>query len=131
MFLDASAMIAILARESDASAIAARLDQAGKAYTSPVAVYEATLGVARIANAPMASARELLQKFLDEIEAEIVPITLELADGAIAAFARFGKGRHAAGLNMGDCFAYACARHLQVPLLFKGNDFPLTDVEAD
>jgi ribonuclease VapC len=47
---------------------------------------------------------------------------------AVEAFDRFGKGRHSAGLNMGDCFAYACARQIDTPLLCKGNDFPRTDI---
>ena len=47
---------------------------------------------------------------------------------AISAFDRFGKGRHAAALNLGDCFAYACARELDIPVLCKGNDFPQTDI---
>ena len=47
---------------------------------------------------------------------------------AIRAFERFGRGRHPARLNMGDCFAYACAEDLGLPLLFKGEDFPLTDI---
>ncbi|CAN5295645.1 hypothetical protein BH09PSE1_BH09PSE1_29370 [soil metagenome] len=49
---------------------------------------------------------------------------------ALEAFDRFGKGRHPAALNMGDCFAYACAKSLAVPLLYKGDDFAQTDVEA-
>jgi ribonuclease VapC len=55
-------------------------------------------------------------------------IRAEVGRSAIAAFDRFGKRRHPAGLNMGDCFAYACANELDVPLLFKGDDFPLTDI---
>lgn len=55
-------------------------------------------------------------------------IAIEIGGGAVSAFERFGKGRHRAALNMGDCFAYACARSADVPLLFKGNDFPRTDI---
>ncbi|MCS5690609.1 type II toxin-antitoxin system VapC family toxin [Cyanobium sp. FGCU-6] len=54
----------------------------------------------------------------------------ELADQAADAFARFGKGRHASGLNFGDCFSYALSERLKVPLLFVGNDFSRTDQEA-
>jgi len=49
---------------------------------------------------------------------------------AINAFDRYGKSRHPAALNFGDCFAYACARHAGVPLLYKGDDFPQTDIET-
>jgi ribonuclease VapC len=56
-------------------------------------------------------------------------IDREIALVAVEAFDRFGKGRHPAALNMGDCFAYACARQLDAPLLCKGNDFPRTDIK--
>ena len=57
-----------------------------------------------------------------------MPITAEMGRAALSAFDRYGRGRHSAALNMGDCFAYACARQLDLPLLFKGDDFPLTDI---
>jgi ribonuclease VapC len=59
----------------------------------------------------------------------VIAVPPKAAAGAIDAFDRFGKGRHPAGLNFGDCFAYACARSYRMPLLFKGNDFPLTDIQ--
>jgi ribonuclease VapC len=128
MFLDASAIIAVVARENDASAIAARIGQARKVYTSPIAMYESVLGLARIGNTSIAAAQAVLDRFLKEVPVEIVAISAELGRNAIKAFDRFGKGRHPANLNMGDCFAYACAQNLQMPLLFKGEDFPQTDV---
>jgi ribonuclease VapC len=130
MFLDASAMIAIVVGESDASSLAARLGQAATVSTSPIAIYEAVLGLARIGNTSIPDTESVLRRFLAEVGAEILPITGALASGAVAAFDRFGKGRHPAGLNMGDCFAYACAQDLGVPLLFKGDDFPRTDIVA-
>jgi ribonuclease VapC len=128
MFLDASAVIAIIARESDAAALAGRLRQANEVYTSPIAVYEAVLGLVRIGNAPIQDAQAVLDRFLEEMRAQITPITAEIGRGALTAFKRYGRGRHPAGLNMGDCFAYACARTLDIPLLCKGDDFPLTDI---
>jgi ribonuclease VapC len=59
---------------------------------------------------------------------QTIPLDEALADSALDAYRRFGKGRHQAGLNFGDCFAYALARREQVPLLFKGDDFSRTDV---
>lgn len=70
----------------------------------------------------------MVDDFLAEVRAVPVPIDAEMGRIAIAAFERCGKGRHQAALNMGDCFAYACARSMNVPLLCKGNDFPRTDV---
>jgi ribonuclease VapC len=128
MFLDASAIIAIIARESDAAAFAGRLRQAKEVHTSPIAVYEAVLGLARVGNTSIQDAEIVLNRFLEEVQAEIMSIGAEIGRSAIAAFDRFGKGRHPAGLNMGDCFAYACASQLDLPILFKGDDFPQTDI---
>jgi ribonuclease VapC len=71
-----------------------------------------------------------LKLFLTEAEIEIQSVNLEQAEVAREAYRRFGKGNHPAGLNFGDCFAYALARITGQPLLFKGNDFPQTDIEA-
>jgi len=128
MFVDASAIVAILAREEDAGPLAARLGQARRAFTSPVAVYETVLGLARVTSIPLHESRMLVGEFLDEAGIEIIQITDSIADMAIEAFDRFGKGRHKAALNLGDCFAYACAVALGAPLLFKGEDFPQTDI---
>ena len=75
-----------------------------------------------------ADAQLAVGNFLSAADTEIIPITQEIGRGAITAFERFGRGRHPAGLNMGDCFAYGCARSLDVPLLFKGDDFSQTDI---
>jgi ribonuclease VapC len=74
--------------------------------------------------------QERAREFLDQQAFLSVAWDGELADQAALAFARYGKGRHASGLNFGDCFSYALAKRLQVPLLFVGNDFSRTDLEA-
>lgn len=66
---------------------------------------------------------------LQSAKTGVVPIDKSISDLALQAFERYGKGRHKASLNIGDCFAYACAKRHKVPLLFKGNDFGMTDVE--
>jgi ribonuclease VapC len=68
--------------------------------------------------------------FFRENEIRVEPFTEEHALAARHGFSRYGKGRHPAGLNLGDCFSYALARVTGEPLLFKGNDFPKTDVIA-
>ncbi len=128
MFLDASAIIAIIAMEDDAGNLAGRLSQARRIETSALAMFEAAAGLARIANAPPYDAMAVVERFLSEIQAIVVPMDHSTARLAIEAFQRFGKGRHPAGLNMGDCFAYARARQSDLPLLCKGNDFPRTDI---
>jgi ribonuclease VapC len=128
MFVDASAMVAIIAGENDGNELATRLQSAGRRYTSPIAVYEATLGIARIRSGPAPAVRALIDDFIERLQIETVPITEGIGHTALDAFERFGRGRHSARLNMGDCFAYACARDLDVPLLFKGDDFSQTDI---
>jgi ribonuclease VapC len=128
MFVDASAIVAILVEESDAASLTKRLEQAVAPCTSPIAIYEAVAGVARVRTVEIRTAETILDRFLEQARVRVVPITAEIGCGALTAFERYGRGRHPAALNMGDCFAYACARVLDMPLLFKGDDFPLTDI---
>jgi ribonuclease VapC len=128
MFVDASAIIAIIIGEPKRLAFEMRLEQADRIYTSPLAIYEAAMGVARIRRLSIRDAQNALDRFVTDVSAELVPITPEIGRDAIRAFDRFGRGRHPARLNMGDCFAYACARTRGVPLLFKGDDFSQTDI---
>lgn len=105
----------------------ARLGQAASVYTSAIAVYETVRGLARIAGASIGEASDTLDRFLSEVRASFVPIDAAAGRAAVAAFERYGKGRHPAALNMADCFAYACARAVDAPLLCKGDDFAQTD----
>ena len=129
MFVDASALTAILAGEPDAAALVARLQRARQRLTSPLAVWETTIALARILDFALPEAQQAVQDYLALATIQVIAVPPKAAAGAIEAFDRFGKGRHPAGLNFGDCFAYACARSYRMPLLFKGNDFPLTDIQ--
>ena len=139
-FIDASVIVAIVTRESDAELLAARVNAADTPlYVSSIALYEATFGVARKkapagvrASAEMiAEAWRSVSAVVREIGAVEIPLADEVTTGAIDASARFGKVvGHPARLNMGDCFAYACARARNVPLLYKGDDFAKTDIPA-
>jgi ribonuclease VapC len=129
MFVDASAIVAILTREPDADALADALEGARLPITSAVAVFEAVLGICRKRHASVAEAQEDVQEFLAAANIRTVSITGSEAETALAAFARYGRGRgHPAQLNMGDCFAYATARNHRASLLFKGEDFNKTDI---
>lgn len=130
MFVAASAIVAILAAEEDAPALSARFIRAATIKTSALAVYEAVLALARVQTLSIADAELTVANLLSAANAEIIPITAEIGREAIRAFERFGRGRHRAALNMGDCFAYACARALDVPLLYQGDDFRQTDIAA-
>lgn len=127
MFVDASAIVAILTREPGADALADVLDDACSPITSPIAVFEATLGLCRKRHASIEEPEADVREFLSAGGVRSVSITPKEGETALAAFARYGKGRgHPAQLNLGDCFAYAVARNCRAPLLFKGDDFNKT-----
>lgn len=129
MFVDASAMVAIIAREPEAEALTVRLEEAQTRYTSAVAVLETVMALRRLGTGTVAQAEHLVRQLLESADIEEVAITGRESIAAIAAYARYGKGQgHRAQLNLGDCFAYACASTRNVPLLFVGNDFSQTDV---
>ena len=129
MFIDASALCAILAREPDAKGLTARLLGHDRRLTSATAIWETAIALSRITKREPNASRRLIHDFLRRYSIDIVPIPPEAAALAVDAFARYGKGRHPAALNFGDCFAYACARRYAVPLLYKGDDFAATDIE--
>jgi ribonuclease VapC len=129
MFVDASAIVAILTRESEADNLADALEKARTPITSPIAIFEATLGVCRKRHASVEEAEQDVGEFLELAGVRIEPITDKEARSALAAFSRYGKGRgHPAQLNLGDCFAYAMAKNARTGLLFKGDDFDKTDI---
>jgi ribonuclease VapC len=124
--VDASAVVAILRLEPEAAAFSLRMEQAGALCMSAVSLQEASMVLAgRHADA---AAWSELDRILQDMEVEIIPHDAELARMARDAFIRFGKGRHPARLNCGDCASYALAKKFDVPLLFKGTDFARTDI---
>jgi ribonuclease VapC len=124
--LDTSAVVAVVFGESDAETLAKiMLANAGDLCLSAVTAVE--LGIVVEARQGPAATTDL-RLLLDRLGAEIAPVDSQQAELAVAAWRRFGKGRHPAGLNLGDCFSYALAIVLSAPLLFKGRDFAQTDV---
>jgi len=130
MFADASALTAMLVDEQDASELLARVQNYSVRITSPLAVWETVLAVARVLGLEIKAAEAAVEEFLALTKIVVAPVPAETRRMAIDAFERFGKGRHPAALNFGDCFAYACAKQAGLPLLYKGDDFPRTDVET-
>lgn len=129
MFVDASALLAILLREADSERMARALEAAPAAFTSPIAVFETVAGLMREAQLPRVVAEEHVRAAVAASRIKVIPITAEIGHLAIDAFDRYGKGRgHPAQLNMGDCFAYACAKAHGLRLLYKGDDFSRTDL---
>jgi len=130
MFIDASAFCAILLGESDSDRLVFVIALAESPATSAIAVWETARALVARQGVSVATATQDVENFLGGAGVRIVPIGRVESRLALEAFDRFGKGRHPAALNMGDCFAYACARSLGVPLLFKGDDFSQTDIET-
>jgi ribonuclease VapC len=131
MFVDASAIVAILTRETEADTLADALEGALAPITSPIALFEAVLGICRKRRTSVAEAEQDVAEFLDLAKIRTVAVTDADAHAALAAFSRYGKGRgHPAQLNLGDCFAYAVAKNAGAAMLFKGEDFAKTDIRA-
>ena len=127
MIIDTSAVVAILLAESDAARYERVISTAWPRRMSMVALLETTM-VIEGRSGPEAG--HDLDQFLQEADIELAPVTVEQVEAARRAWRRFGKGNHPAALNFGDCFAYALASTTREPLLFKGGDFALTDIEA-
>jgi ribonuclease VapC len=125
VILDTSAIMAILKDEPEATCFGAALADAETVAVSAATLVEAGM-VAEGRGGP--SAGEQLDRLVLQLRAEIVPFTAAQAAIARDAWRRYGKGRHPAKLNLGDCFAYALAKARGETLLFKGADFALTDV---
>jgi ribonuclease VapC len=126
--IDTSALTAIVFGETDAERFSsALLKHVGDCALSAATMVEATI-VAEARQGPAAT--QDLRLLIDQIGAEIVPVDAEIAAAAVAAWRRFGKGRHAAALNFGDCFSYAVAKVTATALLYKGDDFTQTDIAS-
>ncbi len=127
MVIDTSAVMAILLGEPEAEPYAVAIEADPTRLMSAATAFESAL-VIETRKGP-AGGREY-DLLMHRARIEVVPFNVEQLDVARDAWRRFGKGRHAAGLNFGDCFSYALASTSAEPLLFKGNDFGLTDVRT-
>lgn len=127
MILDSSALAAIFLDEPEADAFGDLIDEAEICRISAATYVELSIVVERQLG-PEGS--RLFDRYFRKSEIIIEPVTVEQANHARQAFLDYGKGRHPAGLNFGDCFAYALAKSTGEPLLFKGDDFSKTDVET-
>lgn len=138
MFIDASAIVAILNREAGYEDLVRRIgDHEGQLFTSPMARFEASISLAHARSGTQAkppralveACAGLVAEFVEELAARDIHITGSIGDGAMQAAAEYGKiVGHPADLNFGDCFAYACARAHRLKLIYKGSDFAQTDL---
>lgn len=128
-FVDASAVVAILAREPDWQLYADRADEEADLLWSPISKWESIAGFRRQRDSTIEEARDAVTLFGEENGLTMVAVGEREAEAAVQAMARYGRGSgHPAKLNMGDCFAYACAKANQARLLYKGDDFAQTDL---
>lgn len=141
MFVDASVIVAILASENDAQEFKDRLAACtNKLYVSPLVKFEATMGLVRAIYKPtkknpkpsaelIEATRRGVDLFIQSLGAQEVAISGKVGDLAIKTAATYGKAiGHKADLNLGDCYAYSCAKSYRLKLLYKGNDFTYTDL---
>ena len=127
MIVDTSAVLAVLFDATDADRFATSLYTAPNRSMSVVSFVEAAMVLESRQGAEVGAR---LDAFLVGVQIALAPVTPEQAELARDAWRRFGRGNHSAALNLGDCFAYALAKDTGEPLLFKGNDFTLTDIPA-
>jgi ribonuclease VapC len=128
-FVDASAVVAIIGKEDDWHSFADRLDQEQRRIWSAMAQWESVAGVRSRLKISPALARLQVAEFAERRRLSLVPIGAVEGVIALDAFERYGKGAgHRAQLNLGDCFAYACAKTNGARLLYKGDDFVHTDL---
>jgi len=127
MVIDTSALLAILQDEPERRRFNEAIELADSRRISAATFVEVSIVIdSRLG----AEGLRDLDRFIERAEIEVTPVDVEQARAAREAFTRFGKGRHAAGLNFGDCFSYALSRVLGEPLLYKGEDFIRTDVAS-
>ena len=127
MILDTSAIVAILWDEPERSAFTDAIARAGTCHMSAATFVEASIVIETSRGYEGLRDFDL---FVAAVGIQLVPVDAEQAQIAREAFRKYGKSRHPAGLNYGDCFSYALARASGLPLLFKGSDFSQTDIES-
>lgn len=126
--VDASAICAIVFDEPERAEFLRALKAADGGLISPVNLWEASVSLQH--RRPDKSTERTIPDILQRAGILTAEIGVDEANASFEAWRRFGKGRHPAGLNLGDCFAYALAQTRNLPLLFKGDDFPKTDVRS-
>lgn len=128
IFVDASAKVAMLLKELDHESLADRLQADRDRIWSPISRWETAVSLSRTRKYAFEHALADVTELAEKLGLRMIAISDEEARLATEAYDRYGKGRHPAGLNMGDCFAYACAKAHGARLLYKGNDFGHTDL---
>jgi len=128
IFVETSALVAIMLQEEGWEQLADKIGEARKPITTAVVVFEATCALSRQRQLTPKQAHEIVLATIEAANVTVAGFTPQMTEHAVAARELFGKGRHPAALNMGDCLSYGAARYFRAPLLFKGDDFSKTDI---
>ena len=129
MFIDSSALVEILTDAPGRGDLLDRIENSPTSFsTSATVIYETTVVISSRTAKTVEEAFDFVMEFLAELNAEVIPATRDTAFAALEAFSRYGKGRHPARLNFGDCFSYAGAKASGAALLYVGTDFSRTDL---
>jgi ribonuclease VapC len=128
IYVDASAIVALALNEPEAKQLGQVFDAGGRMCTQAIAIYEAAMAISRELDLTFDDSHAEVMAIVSRGFIEMVDLTDITAFNALRAHSQFGKGRHPAKLNMGDCFAYAVARSRDARILFVGNDFTHTDL---
>lgn len=129
MFVDASAAAAVLLNEDDARLQLAKMLDAEEVLVSAMSHWETMRACTKERRMSVLQAKTVTTELFASLRARYVGVGEHERDLAVMAYEQYGRGQHRAKLNMGDCFAYACAKANEAPLLFKGDDFVHTDIE--
>ena len=127
MVVDTSALVSILKVEQDASTLLRRLGNSGANRIATATLLEAQMVVISQLNEAGLAELELL---MNRVQIQVMPFNADHMRWALHGWRHYGKGRHKAALNLGDCFSYGLAKAMDAPLLFKGEDFQYTDVKV-
>ena len=130
MFVDTSAIVAILLDESEARVLSAKAEAARSCLTSSAVRLETCMALASRRDVSPLRAQDFFDRLASQMGLTEIPVDESIGRLAVECFETFGKGRHPAQLNFGDCLSYACAKAHGLTLLFKGEDFAKTDVNA-
>ena len=128
VFVDTSAIVAILLQEDGWEELVEKIEADSRPTTGAVCLFEAGYALTRErALSPLEAAR-LINEFIERAGILVSGFTVQMAEHAVSAREQYGKGRHPAGLNFGDCLSYGAARYLRASMLFVGEDFSRTDM---
>jgi ribonuclease VapC len=126
--IDASALLAIMLDERDAPILVEAIDNATERFTTLPALMETAVRLMKVKDHPAEQVVATIEALLSDAGIEVRGIGSDLLGASVSAHTRFGKGRHPAALNFGDCLAYAAAKHHRTRLIYQGDDFAQTDV---